>query len=46
MTDYDRFYMLSMMTIVAKRRNGTIKLYGLIKLLKAITIMKNERKDE
>lgn len=40
MTDYDRFYILSMMTIVAKRRRGTIKFYGLIKLLKAITMMK------
>lgn len=40
MTDYDRFYMLSMMTIVARRRNGSIKHRGLIKLLKAISMMK------
>lgn len=40
MTDYDRFYILSMMVIVAKRRRGAIKFYSLIKLLKAISMMK------
>ena len=40
MTDYDRFYILSMMVIVARRRYGKIKTCGLIKLLKVITIMK------
>lgn len=39
MTDAQRFYILSMLTITAKRRYGTVKPDGVVRVLKAIRNM-------
>ena len=42
MTDAQRFYILSMMVITAKRRYGAVKLDGVVRVLRAIKYLSKQ----